>query len=101
MIDLYRKQLQIVLLLLTTVTATVTVRAEAAPGAAEASSDPLLKAMQQELEREKALLLLPGLQRPYYMEYRVDDFETWDALASYGALTREGFRTGSEPDHGD
>lgn len=45
--------------------------------------------MQQELAREKELLVLPGMQRPYYMEYRIDDFVTWDALANYGALTRE------------
>ena len=60
-----------------------------ARAAAPAEQDPLLKAMQQELAREQPLLVLPGLQKPYYMEYRVDDFETWDALASYGALTRD------------
>ncbi len=49
----------------------------------------MLAAMQQELNREKELLVLPGMQRPYYMEYRIDDFVTWDALANYGALTRE------------
>ncbi len=58
-------------------------------GAAVAQQDPLLNAMQQELAREKELLVLPGMQRPYYMEYRIDDFVTWDAAANYGALTRE------------
>ena len=53
------------------------------------AQDALLTAMQQELAREKELLVLPGMQRPYYMEYRIDDFVTWDALANYGALTRE------------
>ena len=57
--------------------------------AAEPVADPLLNAMQQELNREKELLVLPGMQRPYYMEYRIDDFVTWEALANYGALTRE------------
>jgi len=54
-----------------------------------ADSDPMLHAMQQELDREKDLLLLPGMQRPYFIEYRLDDFSTWEALANYGALTRE------------
>jgi predicted Zn-dependent protease len=54
-----------------------------------AASDPLLKAMQQELDRERELLQLPGLQKPYFIEYRLDDFRTYEALANYGALTRE------------
>ena len=52
-------------------------------------SDPLLRAMQDELRREQELLLLPGMQRPYFIEYRIDDFQTYDAVANYGALTRE------------
>jgi TldD protein len=59
--------------------------------AAESSSqgnDPLLNAMKQELEREKGLLL-PGMQRPYFVEYRLDDINTYEAVANYGALTQE------------
>ncbi len=56
--------------------------------------DPLLRAMQTELDREKALLLLPGMQRPYFIEYRVDDLNSYEAVANYGALTRE--ETGRE-----
>jgi len=51
-------------------------------------SDPLLHAMQQELDREKGLLL-PGMQRPYFIEYRLDDIATYEAVANYGALTQE------------
>lgn len=54
-----------------------------------ASSDPVLRAMQDELDREKAQLLLPGMQRPYFIEYRLDDFDTYEAVANYGALARE------------
>ncbi len=54
-----------------------------------AASDPMLHAMQQELDREVPLLLLPGMQRPYFVEYRLDDYNTYEALANYGALTRE------------
>ena len=56
---------------------------------AAAKSDPLLNAMREELDRERELLLLPGMQRPYFIEYRLDDFQSYEALANYGALTRE------------
>ncbi len=45
--------------------------------------------MRAELEREKTGLILPGMARPYFMEYRLDDFSTYEAVANYGALTRE------------
>jgi predicted Zn-dependent protease len=54
-----------------------------------AQGDPILTAMQQELAREQAKLVLPGMQRPYFMQYRLEDFSTWDAVANYGALTSE------------
>ncbi len=54
-----------------------------------AAVDPMLGAMQAELEREEKLLLLPGMQRPYFVEYRMDDFTSFEAVANYGALTRE------------
>ncbi len=39
------------------------------------TDDPLLNAMQQELTRERDLLILPGMQKPYFIEYRLDDFQ--------------------------
>ncbi len=60
-----------------------------AGAAAEAEKDPLLKAMRDELAREKELLVLPGMQRPYFIEYRLEDLEGYEAVANYGALTRE------------
>jgi TldD protein len=56
---------------------------------ATTDNDPLLVAMQQELAREKELLVLPGMQRPYFMEYRLEDLKSYEAVANYGALTRE------------
>jgi TldD protein len=53
-------------------------------------ADPILTAMQQELSREQAQLVLPGMKRPYFMEYRLEDIRSYDAVANYGALTREG-----------
>ena len=51
--------------------------------------DPVLRAMQAELDREQAQLLLPGMQRPYFIEYRLDDVASYEAVANYGALVRE------------
>ncbi len=45
--------------------------------------------MQAELDRERSALVLPGMQHPYYIEYRVDDFASYEAVANYGALTTE------------
>jgi hypothetical protein len=53
------------------------------------TDDPMLHAMQLELDREQALLVLPGMSRPYFMEYRLDDFTIYEAVANYGALTNE------------
>ncbi|WP_263366321.1 metallopeptidase TldD-related protein [Edaphobacter bradus] len=62
----------------------------AAANAAHAqANDPLLKAMQDELDREKIQLVLPGMHGPYFIEYRMDDISTYEAVANYGALTRE------------
>ena len=54
-----------------------------------AKDDPILRAMQSEMDREQAQLVLPGMQRPYFIEYRLDDFSTYDAVANFGALVRE------------
>jgi predicted Zn-dependent protease len=54
-----------------------------------AKDDPILRAMQAELEREQAQLVLPGMQRPYFIEYRLDDIATYGVVANFGALVRE------------
>ncbi len=56
------------------------------------ADDPLLTAMQQELAREKDLLVLPGMQRPYFMEYRLEDIRSYEAVANFGAVTSESNR---------
>lgn len=53
------------------------------------ATDPMLEAMKAELQREQKLLLLPGMQRPYFIEYRMDELTNYEAVANYGALTRE------------
>lgn len=51
--------------------------------------DPLLQAMQTELTREKAQLVLPGMRAPYFIEYRLEDIHSYETVANYGALTSE------------
>lgn len=63
--------------------------AQTPPVSSAAGTDPLLTAMQTELTRERELLLLPGLQRPYFMQYRLEDLRSYEAVANYGALTSE------------
>jgi len=92
--NMYPKQLPIALLAGLFATSSVTNSFAAAPKPPSdpkklAAADPLLNAMQQELDRERELLILPGMQRPYFIEYRVDDYQSYEALADYGALTRE------------
>src|SRR5438445_8756716 len=92
--NLFHKKLQIPTLLTAVLwsavlfsASIVTNRAAAAESSSQ-GNDPLLRAMQQELDREKALML-PGMQRPYFIEYRLDDINTYEAVANYGALTQE------------
>jgi predicted Zn-dependent protease len=56
---------------------------------ATAESDPILNAMKEELTREQQLLVLPGMQRPYFIQYRLEDVHSYLAMANYGALVRE------------
>lgn len=49
--------------------------------------DPLLAALQQELQRSRDKLLLEGAQKPYFIQYTVRDFEEHAAEVSLGAPT--------------
>jgi TldD protein len=53
---------------------------------AAAASDPLLRAMKEELARSKAQLKMEDVEAPYYIEYRLSDVEQYDAEAAFGAL---------------
>jgi TldD protein len=91
--DLLSKKLQIGNLLSTTLCSAILFGATSVTNTVSAETgsqvtDPLLRAMQQELDREKGLLL-PGMQKPYFVEYRLDDINTYEAVANYGALTQE------------
>jgi TldD protein len=51
-----------------------------------AASDPILKAMREELDRSKSLLHMENLAAPYYIEYRVADVHEYDIEAAFGAI---------------
>jgi TldD protein len=93
MMNLVHKKLQIASVLASALCCgalfgTIAVTNTASAESASQVNDPLLRAMQQELDREKGLLL-PGMQKPYFIEYRLDDIATYEAVANYGALTQE------------
>ncbi|HXX23053.1 MAG TPA: metallopeptidase TldD-related protein [Terriglobia bacterium] len=50
------------------------------------ADDPVLRAMQKELERSKSQLKLEQMATPYYIEYRVVDVDGYIAEAAFGAL---------------
>jgi TldD protein len=51
-----------------------------------ARGDALLEALLTELDRSKAQLKIEQVQAPYYIEYRVNDVDDYDAEAAFGAL---------------
>ena len=55
----------------------------------DASKDPLLQAMREELERSKANLKMDNVPPPYYIEYRLSDVSEYDAEAAFGALRQD------------
>lgn len=57
--------------------------------AADAQKDPVLKAMLEELSRNQQKLKLEGSEKPYFIEYRIDDVTEYRASSEYGALTGE------------
>jgi TldD protein len=54
--------------------------------AASGTSDPLLRAMREELARSKAQLKMENVPPPYYIEYRLTDLDYYEAEAAFGAL---------------
>lgn len=57
-----------------------------------AKGDALLEALLTELDRSKSELKMDQVKPPYYIEYRVNDMDTFSSEAAFGAL-RESDRT--------
>jgi TldD protein len=51
-----------------------------------AKGDALLEALLTELDRSKAQLKMDQVQPPYYIEYRVNDVDDFNAEAAFGAV---------------
>ncbi|HVN08611.1 MAG TPA: metallopeptidase TldD-related protein [Patescibacteria group bacterium] len=63
--------------------------ASADAAAAAADSDPVLKAMREELERSRANLRMENVPAPFYIEYRVVDLDDFQLQAEFGATQSE------------
>jgi hypothetical protein len=55
-----------------------------------AQDDTVMKAMRDEMARSMSQLTLENLEKPYYIAYRVVDSETYNVVASFGALNNTG-----------
>lgn len=60
--------------------------ASEAATAKAAASDPLLAAMEAELQRSKAHLKMENVPAPYYIDYRLTDVNQYNVEAAFGAL---------------
>jgi TldD protein len=54
-----------------------------------ASEDPILRALQAEMNRSKTMLRLENTSAPYFIGYRVVDLDSWEADAALGGMRSE------------
>jgi len=54
-----------------------------------ASSDVVLRALREEMERSKTKLKMDNVPAPYYIEYRVTEVDRFEASAVFGALRNQ------------
>ncbi len=52
---------------------------------ADAEKDPMLKAMLQELDRSMSQLQLKGFEKPFFIQYRIEDVDDFATKAEFGA----------------
>ena len=57
----------------------------AQPTRGDAEKDPVFKSMLQELDRSKNDLQLKGFEKPFFIQYRIEDVSTFDTRAEFGA----------------
>jgi hypothetical protein len=69
----------------------------AGQGTAPATTDPIMKALADELNRSVVELRLNNLDKPYFIQYIVLDEDEFEARATFGALTQAPTRTNSRP----
>jgi predicted Zn-dependent protease len=59
--------------------------AAAQPTRADAEKDPVLKAMLEELDRSMSQLQLKGFEKPFFIQYRVEDVDNFETKAEFGS----------------
>ncbi len=52
---------------------------------AEAEKDPVLKAMLEEMDRSMSQLQLKGFEKPFFIQYRIEDVDDYSTRAEFGA----------------
>ena len=52
---------------------------------ADAEKDPVLNAMLTELDRNRDQLQLKGFERPFFLQYRIEDIEDYQTKGDFGA----------------
>jgi predicted Zn-dependent protease len=52
---------------------------------ADAEKDPILKAMLTELDRSMSQLQLKGFEKPFFIQYRIEDLDDYQTKAEFGA----------------
>jgi TldD protein len=52
---------------------------------ASAEKDPVLKAMLEELDRNKSQLQLKGFEKPFFIQYRTEEIDNFETKAEFGA----------------
>ncbi len=57
----------------------------AQPTRADAEKDPVLKAMLEELDRNMSQLQLKGFEKPFFIQYRIEDVDNYEIKAAFGA----------------
>jgi TldD protein len=65
--------------------AALSLSAAAQQSRADAEKDPVLKAMLTELDRNKTNLKLEGFEKPFFIEYRIEDATTFETRSEFGA----------------
>ena len=59
---------------------------------AEAEKDPVLKAMLAEMDRNREQLQLKGFEKPFFIQYRIEDIEDYQTKADFGSTVGEEHR---------
>src|ERR1035438_8009794 len=60
------------------------------PTRADAEKDPVLKAMLTELDRSMSQLQLKDFQKPFFIQYRIEDIDNFETKAEFGATSSSG-----------